>query len=111
MLETLDEDYIRTACAKGLSERTVIGRHTLRAGLTPIVTSAGLDIADLLGGAIVMEQVFALPGIGRLSVDSATTSDLPVINGTVLVAAFLIFVANLVVDLLYAVIDPRVRPA
>jgi peptide/nickel transport system permease protein len=108
MLETLGEDYIRTARAKGLRERTVIGRHALRAGLTPIVTSAGLDLADLLGGAVIIEQVFALPGIGRLSVDSVTTSDLPVINGTVLVAAFFVIVANLAVDLLYAVIDPRV---
>jgi peptide/nickel transport system permease protein len=108
MLETLGEDYIRTARAKGLPERTVIGRHALRAGLTPIVTSAGLDLADLLGGAVIIEQVFALPGIGRLSVDSVTTSDLPVINGTVLVAAFFVIVANLAVDLLYVVIDPRV---
>jgi peptide/nickel transport system permease protein len=109
MLETLGEDYIRTARAKGLPERTVVGRHALRAGLTPIVTSAGLDLADLLGGAIIIEQVFALPGIGRMAVDSVTTSDLPVINGTVLVAGFFLVVANLVVDLLYSVIDPRVR--
>jgi peptide/nickel transport system permease protein len=109
MLETLGEDYIRTARAKGLPERTVVGKHALRAGLTPIVTSAGLDLADLLGGAIIIEQVFALPGIGRLSVDSVTTSDLPVINATVLVAAFFVIVANLFVDLLYASIDPRVR--
>ncbi|MDQ1627806.1 MAG: peptide/nickel transport system permease protein [Actinomycetota bacterium] len=109
MLETLGEDYIRTARAKGLPERTVIGRHALRAGLAPIVTSAGLDLADLLGGAIIIEQVFALPGIGRLSVDSVTTPDLPVITGTVIVAGFFLILANLVVDLLYAVIDPRVR--
>ncbi len=111
MLETLGEDYIRTARAKGLPERTVIGKHALRAGLTPIVTAAGLDLAGLLGGAIITEQVFALPGIGRLSVQSVTTSDLPVITGTVLVAAFFVIVANLIVDLLYAVIDPRVRLA
>jgi len=111
MLETLGEDYIRTARAKGLRERTVIGKHALRAGLTPIVTAAGLDLAGLLGGAIVTEQVFALPGLGRLSVQSVTTSDLPVITGTVLVAAFFVITANLVVDLLYAVIDPRVRLA
>jgi peptide/nickel transport system permease protein len=111
MLETLGEDYIRTARAKGLPERTVIGKHALRAGLTPIVTAAGLDLAGLLGGAIVIEQVFALPGIGRMSVDSVTTSDLPVITGTVMVAAFFIILANLLVDLLYAVIDPRVRLA
>ena len=89
----------------------MIGKHALRAGLTPIVTAAGLDLAGLLGGAIVTEQVFALPGLGRLSVQSVTTSDLPVITGTVLVAAFFVIFANLVVDLLYAVIDPRVRLA
>jgi peptide/nickel transport system permease protein len=111
MLETLGEDYIRTARAKGLPERTVIGRHALRAGLSPIVTAAGLDLAGLLGGAIVIEPIFALPGIGRLSLDAVITSDLPVITGTVMVAAFFIIVANLVVDLLYAVIDPRVRLA
>jgi peptide/nickel transport system permease protein len=111
MLQTLGEDYIRTARAKGLRESTVIGRHALRAGLSPIVTSAGLDLADLLGGALIVEQVFALPGVGRMAVDSVTTSDLPVITGTVMVAAFFIILANLVVDLLYAVIDPRVRLA
>jgi len=111
MLETMGEDYIRTARAKGLSERTVIGKHGLRAGLTPIVTAAGLDLAGLLGGAIITEQVFALPGMGRLSVDAVLTSDLPVVTGTVLVAAFFIIVMNLIVDLLYAVIDPRVRLA
>jgi peptide/nickel transport system permease protein len=111
MLETLGEDYIRTARAKGLPERTVIGKHALRAGLSPIVTAAGLDLAGLLGGAIVIEPIFALPGIGRLSLDAVTTTDLPVITGTVMVAAFFIIVANLIVDLLYAVIDPRVRLA
>lgn len=111
MLETMGEDYIRTARAKGLKERTVIGKHGLRAGLTPIVTAAGLDLAGLLGGAIVTEQIFALPGIGRLAIESVTDSDLPVITGTVLVAATLIIFANLVVDILYAVIDPRVRLA
>jgi peptide/nickel transport system permease protein len=109
MLETLGEDYIRTARAKGLRESAVIGRHAFRAGLSPIVTSAGLDLADLLGGAIIVEQIFALPGVGRMAVDSVTTSDLPIINGTVLVAATFLIVANLVVDILYTVIDPRVR--
>ena len=109
MLETLGEDYIRTARSKGLNERTVIGKHALRAGLTPIVTAAGLDLAGLLGGAIVTEAVFNLPGIGRLSIDSVIDSDLPIITATVLLAATFIIVANLVVDILYAVIDPRVR--
>ena len=110
MLETLGEDYIRTARAKGLTERIVIGKHALRAGLTPIVTAAGLDLAGLLGGAVITEQIFGLPGLGRLSHRlGASTSDLPVITGTVLMAATFVIVANLIVDLLYAVIDPRVR--
>lgn len=111
MLETLGEDYIRTARSKGLKERTVIGKHALRAGLTPIVTAAGLDLAGLLGGAVVTEAVFNLPGIGRLSIDSVLDSDLPVITATVLIAATFVIAANLIVDILYAVIDPRVRLA
>jgi peptide/nickel transport system permease protein len=109
MLETLGEDYIRTARSKGLPERVVVRKHALRAGLTPIVTAAGLDLAGLLGGAIVTEAVFNLPGLGQLAIQSVTQSDLPVITATVLVAATFILFANLVVDLLYAVIDPRVR--
>lgn len=109
MLETLGEDYIRTARAKGLPERTVILRHGLRAGLTPIVTSAGLDLAGLLGGAVVTESIFRLPGLGSLAIDAVVNADLPVITGTVLVAATFIIVANLIVDILYAAIDPRVR--
>jgi len=109
MLETMGEDYIRTARAKGLTERVVIGRHALRAGLTPIVTAAGLDLATLLGGAIIIERIFNLNGIGNLAITSVTDADLPVITGTVLLAATFVIVANLVVDVLYAVIDPRVR--
>jgi len=109
MLETLGEDYIRTARAKGLPEKVVIGKHGLRAGLTPIVTAAGLDLAGLLGGAIIVESVFTLPGLGRLALQSVLEADLPIITGTVLVAGFFIVVANIIVDLLYAVIDPRVR--
>lgn len=111
MLETLGEDYIRTARAKGLPERTVIRKHAFRAGLTPIVTAAGLDLAVLLGGAIVTESVFTLPGMGRLAVNAVTDPDLPTITATVIVAGAFIVVANIVVDLLYAVIDPRVRLA
>ena len=109
MLETLGEDYIRTARAKGLRERIVIGKHGLRAGLTPIVTAAGIDLATLLGGAVITERIFNLPGIGALAIGSVVDSDLPVITGTVLLAATFVIVANLVVDILYAVIDPRVR--
>jgi peptide/nickel transport system permease protein len=109
MLDTLGEDYIRTARSKGMPEHQVIRKHALRAGLTPIVTAAGLDLAALLGGAIVTETVFTLPGLGRLAIQSVLDSDLPVITATVLVAGFFVVVANLIVDLLYAVIDPRVR--
>jgi len=109
MLDTLGEDYIRTARAKGLSERIVVRKHALRAGLTPIVTAAGLDLAGLLGGAIITESIFSLPGLGSLAVNSVTDSDLPLIVGITLVTATFIIVANLIVDLLYAVIDPRVR--
>ena len=109
VLETLGEDYVRTARAKGLRERTVVVRHALRAGLTPIVTAAGLDLAYLLGGAIITESIFSLPGMGSLAVDSVVRSDLPIIAGVTLVSAAFIIFANLVVDLLYAVVDPRVR--
>ena len=109
MLEVLGDDYIRTARAKGLPERTVIRKHALRAGLTPIVTATGLDLAGLLGGAIITESIFSLPGIGGLAVNSVIDADLPVIVGITLVAGTFIIVANLIVDLLYAVIDPRVR--
>lgn len=111
MLETLGEDFIRTARAKGLREGVVVRRHGLRAGLTPIVTSAGLDLAGLLGGAVITESIFTLPGIGSLAIDSVINADLPVITATVLLAASFIIIANVVVDILYAVIDPRVRLA
>jgi peptide/nickel transport system permease protein len=109
MLETIGEDYIRTARAKGLRERTVIGKHAMRSVLTPIVTIFGLDLGGLLGGAILTESVFSLPGIGRLSIDAVNQKDLPIILGVTLFASFFIIMANFVVDLLYAVIDPRVR--
>ncbi len=111
VLEVFSDDYVRTARAKGLPERTVVVKHALRAGLTPIVTSAGLDLAYLLSGAIITEQIYSLPGLGSLAITSVTQSDLPIITGITLLAACLIIVANLVVDLLYAVIDPRVRLA
>jgi peptide/nickel transport system permease protein len=109
VLEVLGDDYVRTARAKGLPERVVVVKHALRAGLTPIVTAAGLDLAYLLGGAIISENIFSLPGLGALAVSSITDSDLPLITGITLLTATIIIVANLVVDLLYAVIDPRVR--
>ena len=109
MIDTMHEDYIRTARAKGLGERRVILHHGLRSAITPIVTAAGLDIGILLGGAILTETVFNIPGIGRLAYDSIINSDLPMIQGTVLLGAFFIVTANLVVDVAYAFVDPRVR--
>ncbi len=109
LIDTLQEDYIRTARAKGLSERRVIFRHGVRAAITPIVTLLGLDIGILLGGAILTETVFNIQGIGRFAYEAITQSDLPVIQGTVLFGAFFIVIMSLVVDILYAFIDPRVR--
>jgi peptide/nickel transport system permease protein len=109
LIETMSEDYIRTARAKGLPESRVVLRHGVRSAITPIVTAAGLDIGILLGGAILTETVFNIPGIGRLAYDSIQNSDLPMIQGTVLFGAFFIVMANLVVDILYAFLDPRVR--
>jgi peptide/nickel transport system permease protein len=109
MLETLSQDYIRTARAKGLTEQRVVMRHGLRSAITPIVTLAGLDLGVVLGGAILTESVFNIPGIGRLAYESILEADLPMIQGTVLFGAFFIVVANLLVDVLYAFLDPRVR--
>src|SRR5437762_1341412 len=111
LIEVMSEDYIRTARAKGLSERRVILRHGVQSAITPIVTAAGLDLGILLGGAILTESVFNIPGVGRLAYDSIQNSDLPVIQGTVLLGAFFIITANLVIDVLYAFLDPRVRYA
>jgi peptide/nickel transport system permease protein len=109
MLDVLDEDYIRTARAKGMSERRVVYRHALRSALTPAVTQLGIDLGVLLGGAIITEQVFGLQGLGALAVQSVVQQDLPVIIGTVLLAAAFIVLSSIVVDILYAVLDPRVR--
>ncbi|RKT15816.1 peptide/nickel transport system permease protein [Streptomyces sp. 1114.5] len=109
MLETMSEDYIRTARAKGLAERKVVARHGLRAALTPIVTIFGMDLGLLLGGALITEQVFSLQGVGQFAVQAISDNDLPKILGVTLLAAFFIVACNLVVDLLYALVDPRVR--
>lgn len=109
LIETMSEDYIRTARAKGMSERRVILKHGLRAALTPTVTMFGLDLADLLGGAFIVETVFNLPGVGRLAVQAVYTNDFPVVMGVTLLGTFFIAVANLVVDVTYAWLDPRVR--
>jgi ABC-type dipeptide/oligopeptide/nickel transport systems, permease components len=109
MLETMHEDYIRTARAKGLRERNVVIQHGLRAALTPILTIFGLDVGLLLGGAVLTEKTFSLNGLGKYAVDGIVSQDMPKIMGVTLLAAFFIVIANLVVDLLYAVVDPRVR--
>ncbi len=109
LLETMGEDYIRTARAKGLTERKVIGKHALRASLTPVVTMFGIDFGTLLGGAIITETVFNLQGLGAYAVDSAFDGDLPPLLAVTLVAAFAVTFFTLVVDILYAYLDPRVR--
>jgi len=109
MLETMNEDYIRTARAKGLPERVVVLKHALRSTLTPVLTIFGLDLGLLLGGAILTESTFSLPGLGSYTVQAIKSSDLPKVLGVTLAAALFVVLANLVVDILYAVIDPRVR--
>jgi peptide/nickel transport system permease protein len=109
MLDVMGEDYIRTARAKGLSRRRVIYRHGLRAGLTPVVTQFGIDVGTLLGGAIVTENVFGLPGLGELAISALSKQDLPTVIGLVLLASAFVVIANVVVDILYSVLDARVR--
>jgi peptide/nickel transport system permease protein len=109
MIETMSEDYIRTARAKGLPERRVVLRHGLRSAINPVVTIFGLDIGVLLGSSVLIETVFNIPGIGRLNYDAITHADFPIVQGTVLLAALFIIVANIVVDIAYAFLDPRVR--
>lgn len=111
MLEVIRLDYVRTARAKGVKEIVVLVRHALRNGLIPVVSILGLQFAGMMGGAIITESIFALPGIGRLSIDALGARDIPVVQGVVLLAAFIIVVANLLVDLAYSLIDPRIRHA
>ena len=109
MLETLGEDYVRTARAKGLGEAAVVAAHALRNALIPLVTVIGLTFAILLGGAVITEQVFNIPGVGRLLIQAVARRDYPVVQGVVLVVAGLYVVINLLVDILYAYLDPRLR--
>jgi peptide/nickel transport system permease protein len=109
MLDVLGEDYVRTARAKGLPERSVIFKHALRNALVPIVTVIGLTVALMIGGAVVTETVFGLPGVGNLVVSAVTRRDYPVIQGALLTVAAIYVVINFLVDLLYTVVDPRVR--
>jgi len=109
LLEVLGQDYVRTARAKGLRERLVINRHALRNALIPVITVIGFQVGYLLGGTVVIEEVFALPGMGRLALNAIGQRDYPVVQGIVLVIACLFVLANLAVDVLYALVDPRVR--
>jgi peptide/nickel transport system permease protein len=109
LLEVLDQDYVRTARAKGLTESSMVRRHALRNAMIPVVTVVGLQVGGLLGGAIITESIFVLPGIGRLLVDSIFQRDFPLVQGVVLFAALAFLLANLAVDLLYAFLDPRIR--
>ena len=109
MLEVLNEDYIRTAYAKGLASRRVLWRHALKNAMVPISTTIGLGIALLIGGVVVTETVFAIPGLGRLTVDAVLRTDYPVIQGVILVFSLAYVVLNLLVDLSYVLFDPRIR--
>ena len=109
LLDTLGEDYIRTARAKGLSERRVIYRHGVRAAMTPVVSQLGIDTGTLLGGVVVVENVFGLGGLGQAAVQAVNTDDQSVIIGFVILAAGFVVVANIIVDLVYSLLDPRVR--
>jgi len=109
MLEVLREDYVRTARSKGLGEKIVIWRHALRNTMIPVITVMGTQISGLLSGSVVVEAVFAWPGIGHMSVEAIQARDFPVVQGVVLVSAIIVVVINLLVDLSYGAIDPRVR--
>ena len=109
MLDELHQDYVRTARAKGLHDRRVTWRHAFRNSLPPLLTQLGLDLGFFLGGVVVVEQVFSWPGVGRLAVDSITNTDVPLIMGTVLFGTFCIVMANLLVDVVIALMDPRIR--
>jgi len=109
LLDTLGEDYIRTARSKGISERRVLYRHAVRSAMTPVVSQLGIDVGALLGGVIVVEQVFGLQGVGQQTVTAISQGDGQLVIGFVILAALFVVVANLIVDLSYALLDPRVR--
>jgi len=109
VLEVLGEDYVRTAHSKGLSSYNVLGRHVLRNALLPVTTLAGFEVVFLMSGQIITEQIFNLPGIGKLFIQAVTARDLPVVQAIVMFIAGVVLVANLVVDLMYAWLDPRIR--
>ena len=109
MLEVIRQDYIRTAWAKGLRERSVIYRHALKNALIPVVTILGLQVSFLIGGSVIMESIFGLPGIGRMMIEAITTRDYPVIQAMNLFVVGWVIVVNLLVDISYGYLDPRIR--
>lgn len=109
MLDVIRQDYVRTARSKGLTEKVVIYRHALRNALIPVITLIGLQLPQLLGGAVITEQVFGWPGMGRLTIEAIGQRDYPLLMGLTLLTAILVLVGNLIADVLYAVVDPRVR--
>lgn len=109
MLEVLRQDYVRTAWSKGLNERTIVIRHVLRNALIPVVTLIGLGLPGLIGGTVLIEVIYAIPGMGRYFVSAINVLDFPVVQAVVLVTAIAVIYSNLLVDLLYSVIDPRIR--
>jgi len=109
MLEVVHQDYLRTARAKGLPERTVIVKHALRNALIPIITLLGLALPGLISGAMITETVFAIPGMGRLTLNAMMNNDFPLAMACLLILSYLLIIGNLVADLLYAVVDPRIR--
>jgi peptide/nickel transport system permease protein len=109
LLDAMSDDYIRTARAKGLRERTVIMKHGVRSAITPVLTVFGIDLGALLGGAVITERIFSIHGVGLLNITAIGNSDFPVIQGTTVLAAAFVVIANIVVDIMYAYVDPRVR--
>lgn len=109
VLEVMRQDYIRTAWSKGLSERRVIYRHALKNALIPVVTVFGMGLPALIGGAVIIEQIFVLPGMGRLGLDAITNRDYPIIQGLTLIGSTLVLLCNLLVDISYAWLDPRIQ--
>ena len=111
MLETLRQDYIRTAWSKGLRERVIIVRHALRNALIPVITIMGLQLPVLVGGTVIIEQIYSIPGMGRYYISAVNTHDYPIIQAINILVAFVVVFTNLGVDMLYSVLDPRIRYA
>jgi peptide/nickel transport system permease protein len=109
MLEVLRQDYVRTAWAKGLTERHVVIRHTLKNAIIPVITITGMQARVLIGGTVIIEQIFVLPGMGSLILDAVFNRDYPIVSGALLLVAFAVLFINLVVDLIYGFLDPRIR--